>query len=129
MELLLRLIISISIQIGAVARNPKWATSYKFPAIEKKTKLNNITYQVGRTGVVTPIAILEPVKISGVTISRCTLHNFKELEKKDIRVNDFVFVRRAGDVIPEITIPIIENDLKRSNKFIPPTNCPSCKRS
>ena len=114
-------------RIGAVARNPKWATSYKFPAIEKKTKLNNITYQVGRTGVVTPIAILEPVKISGVTISRCTLHNFKELEKKDIRINDFVFVRRAGDVIPEITIPIIENDLKRSNKFIPPTNCPSCK--
>ena len=114
-------------KIGAVARNPKWATSYKFPAIEKKTKLNNITYQVGRTGVVTPIAILEPVKISGVTISRCTLHNFKELEKKDIRINDFVFVRRAGDVIPEITIPIIENDLKRSNKFIPPTNCPSCK--
>ena len=115
-------------RIGAVARNPKWATSYKFPAIEKKTKLNNITYQVGRTGVVTPIAILEPVKISGVTISRCTLHNFKELEKKDIRINDFVFVRRAGDVIPEITIPIIENDLKRSNKFIPPTNCPSCKK-
>ena len=114
-------------RIGAVARNPKWATSYKFPAIEKKTKLNNITYQVGRTGVVTPIAILEPVKISGVKISRCTLHNFKELEKKDIRINDFVFVRRAGDVIPEITIPIIENDLKRSNKFIPPTNCPSCK--
>lgn len=114
-------------RIGAVARNPKWATSYKFPAIEKKTKLNNITYQVGRTGVVTPIAILEPVKISGVIISRCTLHNFKELEKKDIRINDFVFVRRAGDVIPEITIPIIENDLKRSNKFIPPTNCPSCK--
>ena len=58
----------------------------------KKTKLNNITYQVGRTGVVTPIAILEPVKISGVTISRCALHNFKELEKKDIRINDFVFV-------------------------------------
>ena len=115
-------------KIGAVARNPKWATSYKFPAIEKKTKLNNITYQVGRTGVVTPIAILEPVKISGVIISRCTLHNFKELEKKDIRINDFVFVRRAGDVIPEITIPIIENDLKRSNKFIPPTNCPSCKK-
>ena len=114
-------------RIGAVARNPKWATSYKFPAIEKKTKLNNITYQVGRTGVVTPIAILEPVKISGVIISRCTLHNFKELEKKDIRINDFVFVRRAGDVIPEITIPIIENDLKRSSKFIPPTNCPSCK--
>ena len=114
-------------RIGAVARNPKWATSYKFPAIEKKTKLNNITYQVGRTGVITPIAILEPVKISGVTISRCTLHNFKELEKKDIRINDLVFVRRAGDVIPEITIPIIENGLKRSNKFIPPTNCPSCK--
>ena len=100
-------------KIGAVARNPKWATSYKFPAIEKKTKLNNITYQVGRTGVVTPIAILEPVKISGVTISRCTLHNFKELEKKDIRINDFVFVRRAGDVIPEITIPIIENEYKK----------------
>jgi len=114
-------------KIGAVARNPKWATSYKFPAIEKKTKLNNITYQVGRTGVVTPIAILEPVKISGVTISRCTLHNFKELEKKDIRINDYVFVRRAGDVIPEITTPIIENDSRRSNKFIPPTNCPSCK--
>lgn len=114
-------------KIGAVARNPKWATSYKFPAIEKKTKLNNITYQVGRTGVVTPIAILEPVKISGVTISRCTLHNFKELEKKDIRINDYVFVRRAGDVIPEITTPIIEDDSKRSNKFIPPTNCPSCK--
>ena len=114
-------------KIGAVARNPKWATSYKFPAIEKKTKLNNITYQVGRTGVVTPIAILEPVKISGVTISRCTLHNFKELEKKDIRINDYVFVRRAGDVIPEITTPIIEDDAKRSNKFIPPTNCPSCK--
>ena len=114
-------------KIGVVARNPKWATSYKFPAIEKKTKLNNITYQVGRTGVVTPIAILEPVKISGVTISRCTLHNFKELEKKDIRINDYVFVRRAGDVIPEITTPIIEDDSKRSNKFIPPTNCPSCK--
>lgn len=114
-------------KIGAVARNPKWATSYKFPAIEKKTKLNNITYQVGRTGVVTPIAILEPVKISGVTISRCTLHNFKELEKKDIRINDYVFVRRAGDVIPEITTPIVEDDSKRSNKFIPPTNCPSCK--
>ena len=116
-------------RIGAIARNPKWATSYKFPAIEKKTRLNNITYQVGRTGVVTPIAILEPVKISGVTISRCTLHNFKELEKKDIRINDYVFVRRAGDVIPEITIPIIEKNIKRSNKFIPPKNCPSCKEA
>ena len=96
-------------KLGNVSRAPRWATAFKFPPEEKRTKVLAIEVQVGRTGVLTPVAKLVPVNVSGVTVSSATLHNFEEVERKDVRVGDTVIVRRAGDVIPEV----VRVDLKR----------------
>lgn len=105
---------------------PKWMCAYKFPAIEKVTKINAITLQVGRTGVITPVAEIEPVNIEGAVVSRATLHNFDEIERKDIRIGDSVIIIRSGDVIPKI-IKVLAD--RRTGLEIPvkrPTHCPTC---
>lgn len=112
--------------LGYTVKFPKWMCAYKFPAVEKVTKLNAITLQVGRTGVVTPVAEIEPVNIEGATVSRATLHNFDEIERKDLRIGDSVIIIRSGDVIPKI-IKVLED--RRDGSELPitrPTECPTC---
>lgn len=113
--------------LGNVAKSPRWAIAYKFKAKEKITRINSITLQVGRTGTITPVAELEPVLLAGSTISRATLHNFDELERKDIREKDFVKIEKGGDVIPKVTEVVLEKREKGSKKFQVPEKCPVCR--
>lgn len=114
-------------ELGFTVKNPRWASAYKFPAVEKSTKIKNIILQVGRTGVVTPVAIVEPVNIEGVVVERATLHNFDEIERKDIRINDKVIIIRSGDVIPKIIKVLEDFREKTTTKPVRPTHCPECK--
>ena len=113
-------------KLGTKARSPRWALAYKFEAPQSVTRITDITLSVGRTGAVTPVAIMEPVKIGGVTVSRATLHNEDEIRKKDIRIGDWVIVRRAGDVIPEVVKPLKERRTGKEKKFVMPKTCPVC---
>ncbi len=113
--------------LGAIARSPRWAFAAKFKPVQAETKVEKITVQVGRTGVLTPLAIMKPVKVGGVTITQATLHNQDEIDRKDIRVGDTVIIHRAGDVIPEILSVRKEKRPKKTKKFVIPNNCPSCK--
>lgn len=112
--------------LGVKARSPRWAVAFKFPARQATTRIKEIVLQVGRTGAITPVAVLEPVELSGATISRATLHNQEEIEKKDIRVGDLVLIERAGDVIPEVIKPIKEARTGAERKFQMPQQCPVC---
>ncbi|MBI5056856.1 MAG: NAD-dependent DNA ligase LigA [Nitrospirae bacterium] len=112
--------------LGMKTREPRWATAYKFPAHQGITKINEIIASVGRTGTITPVAFLEPVRIGGVTVSRSTLHNWDEIERKDIRVGDTVVVERAGDVIPHVVSVIQEKRTGKEKHFPPPHKCPVC---
>lgn len=113
-------------ELGYTVKVPKWMCAYKFPAVEKVTKINAITLQVGRTGVVTPVAEIEPVNIEGATVSRATLHNFDEIERKDIHIGDSVIIIRSGDVIPKI-IKVLEDRRDGSEIIVTrPTECPTC---
>jgi len=111
---------------GYVARSPRWAMAYKFPAEEVTTTVRDIIWQVGRTGVITPVADMQPVKVAGVIVSRATLHNVSELQRKDVRSGDCVVVRRAGDVIPEVVRVVIEADRPRGELPDIPALCPVC---
>ena len=112
-------------ELGFTAKYPKWATAYKFPAMMVETKLKDIIFTVGRTGMITPNAVLDPVKLAGSTVKRATLHNEENIIKKDIKINDYVFIRKAGDVIPEVVKVDLE---KRENvkDFKMITSCPIC---
>lgn len=112
--------------LGFTARAPRWAVALKFPGVQAETVLHAITVQVGRTGVLTPVANLEPVQIGGVTVARATLHNEDEIKAKDVREGDTVIVRRAGDVIPEVVRPVLEKRPADSKPFEFPTICPEC---
>lgn len=113
-------------QLGFTARNPKWATAFKFPAEEVVTKLVDIELSVGRTGVVTPTAILEPVLVDGSMVGRASLHNEDLIKEKDIRIGDTVIIRKAGDIIPEVVAPLIENRTGDEAPFDMPEHCPEC---
>ena len=113
-------------ELGFVARAPRWAIAHKFQAQEELTKVINIEFQVGRTGILTPVARLEPVFVGGVTVSNATLHNIDEVWRKDVRVGDTVIVRRAGDVIPEIVSVIKERRPKHTKIVALPKHCPVC---
>jgi len=112
--------------LGVRSRSPRWAVAYKFPPREEITVIENILVQVGRTGKLTPVAALRPVDVSGVTVSRATLHNQDELDRKDVRIGDTVRVRRAGDVIPEVVEVILDKRPKGTKRFELPSECPVC---
>jgi len=111
---------------GEVSRSPRWAIAAKFPAEEGITRLIDIEVSVGRTGVLTPVAILEPVRVRGVEITSATLHNADEVKRNDIRIGDYVVVRRAGDVIPQVVRPLPERRTGEEREFTMPENCPVC---
>jgi DNA ligase (NAD+) len=113
-------------RLGSRQRSPRWALAWKFPPKEEETRLVDIVVQVGRTGMLTPVALLDPVEVGGVTVSRATLHNEAEVRKKDVRPGDKVRVVRAGDVIPEVVERITERGRKRGKKFSMPGKCPAC---
>ena len=113
-------------ELGYTAKAPRWAIAYKFPPEERTTKLKDIQVHVGRTGAVTPFAVLEPVFVSGVTVTTATLHNEDEVARKDVRIGDTVTIRRAGDVIPEVVGPVTSKRTGKERKFKMPKTCPSC---
>jgi len=113
-------------RLGSKARSPRWAVAWKFAAIQATTRLVDIEFGVGRTGAVTPVAVLEPVDVGGAVVRRATLHNEDEIKRKDLRLGDIVLVQRAGDVIPEIVKPIVEQRQGTERLIEMPDNCPRC---
>jgi DNA ligase (NAD+) len=113
-------------ELGTVAHEPRWAIAYKFPAVQGTTKLLDIGINVGRTGSLNPYAVLEPVRVGGVTISSAALHNEEDIHRKDIRIGDWVVVQRAGEVIPEIVEPIVSRRTGKEKIFHMPDRCPVC---
>jgi len=113
-------------RLGTISRSPRWAMAYKFEAHQEATRIKDIIVQVGRTGALTPVAIMEPVKVGGVEVSRATLHNQDEIDKKDILIGDAVIIQRAGDVIPEVVKVIESRRTGRERRFVIPTRCPVC---
>jgi DNA ligase (NAD+) len=118
--------IALQQELGTVAHEPRWAVAYKFPAVQGTTRLIDIGINVGRTGSLNPYAILEPVRVGGVTISSAALHNEEDIHRKDIRIGDWVVVQRAGEVIPEIVEPIVSRRSGNEKIFHMPTRCPVC---
>lgn len=112
--------------LGLVARSPRWATAAKYKPQQAETVVEEISVQVGRTGALTPVAIMRPVKVGGVTVTNATLHNEEELQRKDVRVGDTVIIQRAGDVIPEVVSVVQEKRKKNSKPFEMPHDCPVC---
>lgn len=113
-------------ELGSTTRSPRWAIAYKFPAQQITTKVRNIIVQVGRTGTLTPVALLDAVKISGSVVQRATLHNEDEIRRKDVRIGDTVLVQKAGEVIPEVVKVIKEKRTGKEKKFTMPSKCPVC---
>ncbi len=113
-------------RLGEISRSPRWAIAFKFEPKQETTKILDIIVQVGRTGVLTPVAVMEPVKVGGVEVSRATLHNQDEIDKKDVRIGDTVIIQRAGDVIPEVVGVITSKRKGTEKKFKMPSKCPVC---
>jgi DNA ligase (NAD+) len=113
-------------KLGELSRSPRWAVAWKFPAQQENTIIKDIIVSVGRTGALTPVAILEPVRVGGVEVSRATLHNEDEVKKKDVRIGDTVVIQRAGDVIPEVVKVVESKRTGKEKKFVMPDKCPVC---
>ena len=117
---------SLQKRLGELQRSPRWAVAWKFPAQQETTVVRDIVVNVGRTGALTPVALLEPVEVGGVTVSRATLHNEDELKRKDVRIGDTVIVQRAGDVIPEVVAVVKSKRRGKERIFVMPDRCPVC---
>ncbi len=113
-------------QLGATEHHPKWGIAWKFPPERKATRLLDVIVQVGKSGKLTPVAVLEPVQLAGTTVSRASLHNFPEIARKDIRIGDRVLVEKAGEIIPQVVSAVAEARAKDARAVVPPTSCPSC---
>src|SRR5690606_4923582 len=114
-------------ELGVVGREPRWAIAWKFPPITATTTLKRVVWNVGRVGNLIPFAVLEPVRVGGVTVSQATLHNEEDLARKDVREGDEVVVTRAGDVIPQVLAPLIQRrEGRKLTKPEPPRECPAC---
>ncbi|MFH1868568.1 MAG: NAD-dependent DNA ligase LigA [Candidatus Omnitrophota bacterium] len=113
-------------RLGKTTKSPRWMISYKFPAERATTKLKSILVQVGRTGTLTPVAILEPVRLSGSTVSRASLHNVDDIERKDIMIGDTVVIEKAGEIIPQVVAPVLNKRNGDEKRFKMPDKCPSC---
>ncbi|MGN9777755.1 NAD-dependent DNA ligase LigA [Micromonospora sp. H33] len=118
--------VSIQGRLGSTSRAPRWAIAFKYPPEEVNTKLLDIHVNVGRTGRVTPFAVLEPVRVAGSTVARATLHNAREVERKGVLIGDTVVLRKAGDVIPEVLGPVVDLRPPDARPFVMPTTCPAC---
>lgn len=118
--------LSIQQSLGTRSKSPRWATAFKFPAETAVSIIKDISFSVGRTGALTPVATLEPTNVCGVVVTHATLHNIHELHRKDIRIGDTVEIRRAGDVIPEIIRPLLDKRPNSAKTIIPPSKCPCC---
>ena len=117
---------SLQDQLGFIARSPRWATAAKFQPEQAETEIEDIICQVGRTGALTPVAVMKPVKVGGVTITNATLHNQDEIDRKDVRIGDHVIVQRAGDVIPEVVEVVLDKRPNSAKPYLLPTHCPVC---
>lgn len=117
---------SLQDQLGFTVKAPRWAAAYKFPPEEVETLIENIEWTVGRTGVVTPTAIMTPVRVAGTTVSRASLHNGDYIKLKDIRLKDTVLIYKAGDIIPEVSQVVLDKRPKDSEEYQLPTHCPVC---
>ncbi len=113
-------------ELGETAKSPRWAIAFKFPAQQEETQIEDIFVRVGRTGVLTPTAVLTPVKVAGSTVSRATLHNSDIIREKDIRIGDYVLIQKAGDVIPEVVEVVLAKRTGAEKMFVMPTTCPEC---
>jgi DNA ligase (NAD+) len=113
-------------RLGELSRSPRWAIAWKFPPQQENTRVRDIMVSVGRTGALTPVAVLDPVRVGGVEVSRATLHNEDEVKKKDIRIGDWVVIQRAGDVIPEVVSVVASKRTGKEKKFVMPDRCPVC---
>lgn len=114
-------------ELGATTKAPRWAIAYKFPARQASTQLLEVIYQVGRTGAVTPVAVLDPVQLAGTTVSRASLHNSEEMLRLGVRRGDFVFIEKSGEIIPQIVKVITERRTGQETEFVFPTHCPVCQ--
>jgi DNA ligase (NAD+) len=119
--------LDLQTRLGEIARSPRWALAFKFQPKQETTRILDIIVQVGRTGAITPVAVMEPVKVGGVEVSRATLHNQDEIDKKDVRVGDTVVIQRAGDVIPEVVQVVTSKRKGTEKKFRMPSKCPVCE--
>ncbi|MCH2174397.1 MAG: NAD-dependent DNA ligase LigA [Lentisphaeria bacterium] len=118
---------SLQQELGFTSRAPRWAIAYKYAAEKAQTRLNDVTIQIGRTGVLTPVAELETVQLSGTQVSRATLHNFREVQRKDIRIGDLVEIEKAGEIIPAVLRPIVDQRTGTERFIVKPKCCPSCE--
>ncbi|MFD1317171.1 NAD-dependent DNA ligase LigA [Loigolactobacillus zhaoyuanensis] len=118
--------LALQAELGNTVKVPRWEIAYKFPPEEAQTVIHDIEWTVGRTGVVTPTAVMDPVQLAGTTVARATLHNGDLIEQKDIRLNDTVLIHKAGDIIPEVSAVVTEQRAADSQPYVLPTKCPSC---
>ncbi len=114
-------------EIGSTSKSPRWAIAYKFPARQISTKLIDVIYQVGRTGAITPVAVFEPVLLAGTTVVRASLHNADEMKRLGVRLNDYVFIEKSGEIIPQVVQVITERRTGEEQELVFPTHCPECK--